>query len=82
MITSAEISVRGRIITVPSIDVGGHTIVLSPGSLRIAEVKDEAWLPGDVVFGSFCVNVNRSAFRLASAIAATHTTPRYGYAIE
>ena len=87
MTTSAEISVRGRIITVPSVDIGGHTIVLSPGWLSMAEVKDEAWLVGDVVvepeacFAAIAAaNLKADLFTFTQKLP--NTTPRYGYAME
>jgi hypothetical protein len=46
---SVEISVKGRAVSVPSLQVGGRTIVVSGKWIKIASVKDEGWLEGEDV---------------------------------
>jgi len=44
-----EMSVKGKTVSVPSVEVDGLTIVAAGRWSRIASVKDEAWILGDVV---------------------------------
>ncbi len=44
-----EISVKGRPVSVPSVQVNGRTIFAAGGWLKIASVRDEAWLAGEAV---------------------------------
>lgn len=46
---SAQISIKGRLVKVPSLRIGGRTIIVSGRWLRIARVRDEDWLEGEVV---------------------------------
>ncbi len=45
----AEISWKGRFVRVPAIPIGGLTVIVQGKWIRKAGVKDENWLPGDVV---------------------------------
>ena len=45
----AEISWKGRFIKVPAVNVDGLTVIIQGKWVKIANVKDEIWLPGDVV---------------------------------
>src|SRR5260370_41788159 len=51
MESTAEItiSVKGRAVKVPAIRTGNKTIIAAGRFLRIAQVRDEDWLEGDVV---------------------------------
>ena len=82
-----EISVRGRAIKVPSVHMGGKTIVVSGRWLRMAAVRDEDWLAGDVVDDpEACVQklkqhkLNADIFTFAQKLP--NTNPRYGYPME
>jgi len=46
---SIEISVKGKPVQVPAVHVNGRTIFVSGGWLKIASVRDEAWLAGQPV---------------------------------
>lgn len=46
---NVEISIKGRLVRVPSVVVGKRTVVVSGGWLKIASIKDEAWLDGEAV---------------------------------
>lgn len=41
---SVEISVRGKWIRVPALDVGGHKIIITGKCIKMAAVHDAAWL--------------------------------------
>jgi len=45
---SIEISVKGKWVRVPALDVNGRTIVVTGTWLKIAAVKDEEWEEGEV----------------------------------
>jgi hypothetical protein len=46
-VNHVEISIKGRSVTVPGMKIGDRTIIVTGKSLRMAEIKDEAWLEGD-----------------------------------
>lgn len=48
-VNSVEISVKGQVITVPSVQIGGKTIIVHGRLLHMAWIKDEDWLEGEVV---------------------------------
>jgi hypothetical protein len=82
-----EISVRGRNITVPGIRVGNRTIIVSPGWLRKAEVKDEAWVDEEVaVDPDACVAALRQAKVRVDLFTFSqkppNVVPKYPYAME
>jgi hypothetical protein len=82
-----EISIKGRRVHVPSIRVGTYTVIVSPGWLTKATVKDEAWLPGEAVTdpGAWIERLMQAHPR-ADLFTFTqklpHTRPRYAYPIE
>jgi hypothetical protein len=82
-----EISVRGRQVAVPAVRVGERIIVVPPGPLRIAEIKDEAWLAGDVVADpEACMTALRRAQVQVDLFTFSQkppdVTPRYPYHME
>ena len=86
-IERVDISVRGRSVAVAGVRVGERIIVVWPGWLKTAEVKDEAWLEGDAVSDpDACV----AELRLAKLKADLFTfvqklpdvTPKYPYVME
>ncbi len=46
---SIEVSVKGKSVRVPALDVNGRTVVVTGRWLKIAAVKSEEWEEGDVV---------------------------------
>lgn len=46
---SAEISIKGRLVKVPSLRIGERTVIVSGGWLKTARVRDEDWLEGEAV---------------------------------
>jgi len=46
---SVSISNKGRTISVPSLQIHGATVIACGKWLKIAEVRDEVWLPGEIV---------------------------------
>jgi hypothetical protein len=84
---SVEISVRGQPRTVPSVSIGERDLFVSRGWLRIAEVKDEAWLAQDAVPDpETCLarirraNLGADLFTFAQKLPDTE--PRYAYPME
>lgn len=82
-----EISVRGRVKKVPSLQLGARTIVVTGQWLRIAEIKDEAWLEGEAISDpAACMQMIRKGelkadiFTFAQKIP--NTTPNYDYPLE
>lgn len=86
-IERVEISVRGRNVAVDGLRVGERLIVVSPGWLKTAEVKDGAWLGGDAVANpDACVAELRRAKLKADlftfAQKLPEVTPKYPYFME
>src|SRR5262249_8854815 len=82
-----ELSIRGRQVAVPAVRVGEGLIVVSPGWLKISEVKDEAWLAGDVVADpEACITALRHARVRVDLFTFSQkppdVTPRYPYHME
>jgi hypothetical protein len=82
-----EISVKGRAIRVPSVLIGERTIVVSGRWLRIAAVRDEDWLEGEVVDDpEACLGklrqekLNADIFTFAQKLP--NTKPKYDYPME
>lgn len=48
-IASTKISVRGKVVAVPSADIAGREIVVTGRWLKIAAVKDEDWLEANSI---------------------------------
>src|SRR5262249_12894918 len=81
------ISVKGRSIKVPSLLIGERTIISFGKWLKIAEVKDEAWLEGDVVDdpAAYIEKIRReklSADIFTFTQKLPNTTPKYHYPME
>jgi hypothetical protein len=60
-VATTEISLRGRWIRVPSIDVSSKTIAVTGNRLKIARISDEEWLDSDVQDPEFCIQRLREA---------------------
>jgi hypothetical protein len=82
-----QISVKGRKINVPSLQVEGRTIVVSGRWLKIASIKDADWLEGEAVKNpEACIEklkqkkLNTDIFTFAQKIP--NTKPNYSYYME
>ena len=82
-----EISVKGRVIRVPSVQVGDKTIVVSGTWPRIAAIRDEEWLAGEVVNNpEECIErilqakLNADIFTFSQKLP--NTKPHYRYYME
>ena len=84
---NVEISVKGRSISVSGIRVGERTIIAPPGWLRIAEIKDEAWLEDDAAADpEACIaGLRQSDLRVdlfTFSQKPPELTPKYPYFLE
>jgi len=82
-----EISVKGRVVRVPSVQIGDKTILAAGKWLRIVSVRDENWLAGEVVTDpEACIEKIRQAKLKADiftfAQKLPNTTPNYSYYME
>lgn len=82
-----EISIKGRAIKVPSVQFAGRTIIASGKWIRIARVRDEDWLEGDVVRDpEACIDKIRSENLKADIFTFSqkipNTTPNFDYPYE
>ncbi len=82
-----EISVKGRPVKVPSVNVDGRDIFVSGKWLRIARVKDEAWLkdgalsdPGKCLVELKQGHLNADIFTFAQQLP--NASPKFSYPIE
>lgn len=82
-----EISVKGRVIKVPSVQIGDRTIVVAGKWLRIAAIRDEDWLEGEGVNDpDACIEkiiqakLNADIFTFAQKLP--NTNPKYSYYME
>ena len=85
--TRVEISVKGRKTMVPCLRLGAIDVIAPGRWLRIAAVRDEAWLDGEPVTDpEACLDAFRRAgwnadiFTFAQKLP--HTTPRHDYRVE
>lgn len=46
--TNEDVSIKGKQIKMPAVKAGQFTMIISGGMLKIAEVKDEIWLPHSI----------------------------------
>ena len=86
-IERVEISVRGRSVTVGGVRVGERIIVVSPGWLKTGEVKDEAWLAGEVAADpKACIGELQRAKTRVDLFTFSQkppdVTPKYPYFME
>ena len=82
-----EVSVRGQWVTVPSLNVNGHTLVVSGTSFRIAGLHDEEWLATELTDPELCIQQLRQmnppaadVFTFMQKLPATE--PRYHYPLD
>jgi GNAT acetyltransferase-like protein len=48
-VSTVEISVRGKLVSVPSTSISGREIIVTGKWLKVASVKDTEWLEGEIV---------------------------------
>jgi hypothetical protein len=86
---SIEVSVRGKWVRVPALEVGGHKIIVNGRWIRVASVHDEPWLEGELEDPDACVTrlkerplpgLRADIFTFGQKIPAT--TPKYTYPLE
>jgi len=83
-VEQAEIRIAGKTLYVPSAEICGRTVVVTGNWLRIAAVKDEELVEGEIVDapGAFIEQMRNSSLRadiLTFAQKLPETTPKYDY---
>jgi len=88
-ITNLEISMRGRWVRVPALDIGGKSIVVTGSLMKLAVIHDEEWLESELDDPEWCVRelktcqangLKADIFTFAQKLPATR--PKYPYAME
>lgn len=84
---STEISVKGRSVKVPSLVIGGRTVIVMGRWLKIARVRDEDWSEGEVVdspeeYIRKIKHANLGADIFSFGQKATSAQPKYDYPFE
>src|SRR5260370_7347913 len=84
-----EISVKGRWVSVPALDIDGRKVIVRGKWLKTAVIHDEAWQEDEVENPEFCVQRLRekgSHGLRADIFSFTQkpstTTPKYAYPVE
>ena len=84
---SVTISVKGRMVQVPSASFEGSTIVVLGKWLKMAKIQDEAWSPGETVKDPDAYlekikaeNLHADIFTFSQKIP--HLEPKYTYPME
>ena len=82
-----EISVKGRMLRVPSVQIEGKTIIFSGKWLKFASVWDEDWLEGEVIDDpEACINAlnkqSQKADIFTFAQKLPNVEPKYNYPME
>lgn len=83
----AEIRVKGKAVSVPSVEIDGRTIVTTGKWLKVAAVRDEALVEGDTITNpeSFVFRLKSSQLKadlLTFAQRLPNITPKHPYKIE
>jgi hypothetical protein len=83
----AEIRVKGRSINVPSVRIGGRTVIVTGNWLKVASVQDEEFVEGEVVDDpeQFLAALRKSALQPDLFTFVQHlpnVTPKYEYYLE
>jgi hypothetical protein len=83
-VEQAEIRIAGKTLHVPSAEIFGRTIVVTGDWLRMAAVKDEDLVQGEIIDnpGAFVARIRKSHLRadiLTFAQKIPDTEPRYRY---
>src|SRR5438034_8330521 len=84
-----EISVKGKWVRVPALDINGNTIVVGGRWLRVAAIHDEEWLEREIEDPERCVETLKERgsqgfradiFTFTQKLPAT--LPKYKYSME
>ncbi|PYN85504.1 MAG: hypothetical protein DMD87_23295 [Candidatus Rokuibacteriota bacterium] len=84
-----EISIKGQWVTVPAVEIGGRSIVVTGRRLRVATVHDEDWLEDELDDPESCIRrlkacrsngAKADVFTFAQKLPAE--TPKYSYRME
>jgi hypothetical protein len=85
--SNSEIRVKGKTVFVPSVQIGGRTVITNGKWLKVASVQDEDLLEGETVAdpASFVLQLKKSGlhvdiFTFAQKLPVT--TPKYKYHLE
>jgi hypothetical protein len=88
-IGNIEISVKGKWLVVPTINVSGKNLVVHGRRLKLAVVHDEEWLETEVEDPALCVRTLRDASRegfrtdlFTFSQKVPNTKPKYDYPME
>ena len=84
-----EISIRGKWVRVPALEVGGKTLIVRGKWIKVASIHDEAWLETEVEDPEACVKrlqergshqFRADLFTFTQKLPAT--LPKYSYPLE
>jgi hypothetical protein len=84
-----EISIKGKWVSVPTIEIGGASLVVSGKGVRIAEIHDEDWIEGEVEDPEVYIRALKG--KVSPALRADiftftqklpNTEPRFSYPFE
>jgi len=86
-VSTAEISVKGKLVNVPSVRIKGREIVVTGKRLKLAAVRDAEWLEGGVVEDPefFITALKKSSFKadiFTFSQEIGETEPRFPYSME
>jgi len=86
-VTYTDVRIKGEALTVPSVEIGGRTVVTTGKWLRVAAVRDEELVEGDTVADpeSFIARLKESGLKadlFTFAQRVPDVTPKHGYHIE
>ena len=86
---SGEISIKGRWVSVPSVEIDGKTIVVTGNLIKLAAVHDEAWLETEVGNPELCAQILKDqpssglrADLFTFSQKVPNTSAKYRYAME
>ena len=86
-VVHTEVRIKGEALSVPSVEIGGRTVITTGKWLRVAAVRDEELVEGDTVADpeSFISRVRESGLKadlFTFAQRLPDVTPKHGYHIE
>jgi hypothetical protein len=86
-VAHTEVRIKGEALSVPSVEIGGRTVITTGNWLRVAAVRDEELVEGETVADpeSFISRVRESGLNadlFTFAQRLPDVTPKHGYHIE
>lgn len=88
-LNSTEISIRGKWVRVPATAIGGKTVVITGGWVKVASVHDEDWLETELEDPETCMRelINRTETGLHADVFTfaqkpPSAAPRYAYPMD